>query len=174
MLGPQGHPDGLLSCGARSRRSHARSPMRRATLSGWIIFVSTANTITIRYGRNAAISRLRQQLSFAHRRYRYSATRSRVSSLNHIGHSPPPAEAICKALLLGGVTRRFPELRFTFLEGGVGWACTLYHDLVGHWEKRNTKALEPYNPRHSRRAFDAQRLFGEYGGEYGDGQAEAK
>jgi hypothetical protein len=32
----------------------------------------------------------------------------------------------CKIVIqrsfLGGVTRRFPELRFAFLEGGVGWA----------------------------------------------------
>ena len=32
------------------------------------------------------------------------------------------ATAICKSLFLGGVSQRFPELRFLFLEGGVGWA----------------------------------------------------
>jgi predicted TIM-barrel fold metal-dependent hydrolase len=100
-------------------------------------------------------------------------TRNSISSFvfNHIGHFAASAEAICKALLLGGVTRRFPELRFTFLEGGVGWACTLYHDLVGHWEKRNTKALEPYNPA-TRDEHLMRTLFREYGGEYGDGRAE--
>ena len=53
---------------------------------------------------------------------------------------------MAKALFLGGVSRRFPELNFAFLEGGVGWACSLYADLVGHWEKRNRQALENTNP----------------------------
>jgi predicted TIM-barrel fold metal-dependent hydrolase len=51
---------------------------------------------------------------------------------NHIGHFGVAGEAVCKALLLGGVTRRFPTLNFAFLEGGVGWACDLYSDLIGH------------------------------------------
>jgi hypothetical protein len=49
-------------------------------------------------------------------------------------------------MFLGGVTRRFPDLNFAFLEGGVGWACMLYADLVGHWEKRNGRAIERTNP----------------------------
>jgi hypothetical protein len=36
------------------------------------------------------------------------------------------------SLFFGGVTRRFSDLRFAFLEGGVGWACTLLGDLVDH------------------------------------------
>jgi hypothetical protein len=40
------------------------------------------------------------------------------------------------------VTARFPELRFAFLEGGVGWACNLITDLVGHWERRRREAME--------------------------------
>jgi hypothetical protein len=44
------------------------------------------------------------------------------------------------------VTRRFPDLNFAFLEGGVGWACMLYADLIGHWDKRNRRALESTNP----------------------------
>ena len=59
---------------------------------------------------------------------------------NHIGHFGVAGEAVCKALFLGGVTRRFPSLRFAFLEGGVGWACMLYSDLIGHWKKRNPVA----------------------------------
>lgn len=39
-------------------------------------------------------------------------------------------EAVAKALFMGGVTRRFPDLKFSFLEGGVGWACQLLSDLV--------------------------------------------
>jgi len=56
------------------------------------------------------------------------------------------SEAMAKAIFFGGVTRRFPELNFAFLEGGVGWACSLYADLIGHWEKRNRQALENTNP----------------------------
>ncbi len=65
---------------------------------------------------------------------------------NHIGHFAAAGEAVCKALFLGGVTRRFPELNFAFLEGGVGWACNLYADLIGHWKKRSRGALEATNP----------------------------
>src|SRR5438034_3771097 len=68
------------------------------------------------------------------------------SCYNHIGHFASAGEAMAKALFFGGVTRRFPELNFAFLEGGVGWACSLYADLVGHWEKRNRQALENTNP----------------------------
>ncbi len=65
---------------------------------------------------------------------------------NHIGHFAVAGEAVCKALFLGGVTRRFPSLKFAFLEGGVGWACQLYADLIEHWEKRKLDALEEVNP----------------------------
>ncbi len=60
---------------------------------------------------------------------------------NHIGNFGAANEAFCKALFLGGVTRRFPTLKFAFLEGGVGWACSLYNDLFEHWQKRNPKAM---------------------------------
>jgi predicted TIM-barrel fold metal-dependent hydrolase len=65
---------------------------------------------------------------------------------NHIGHFGQAGEAVCKALFIGGVTRRFPKLKFAFLEGGVGWACGLYSDLIGHWKKRNADALDDVNP----------------------------
>src|SRR5713101_1459177 len=51
---------------------------------------------------------------------------------NHIGHFASAGHAVAKALFFGGVTRRFPDLNFAFLEGGVGWACMLYADLIGH------------------------------------------
>lgn len=60
---------------------------------------------------------------------------------NHIGACATSAEAFCKALFMGGVTRRFPTLKFAFLECGAGWACNLYNDLFEHWEKRNIKDL---------------------------------
>ena len=65
---------------------------------------------------------------------------------NHIGHFAAASEAVCKAIFLGGVTRRFPGLNFAFLEGGVGFACLLYADLIGHWSIRNREALEDVNP----------------------------
>jgi predicted TIM-barrel fold metal-dependent hydrolase len=65
---------------------------------------------------------------------------------NHIGHFASAGEAVAKALFLGGVTRRFPDLNFAFLEGGVGWAAQLFADLIGHWEKRNPEGLENTNP----------------------------
>jgi predicted TIM-barrel fold metal-dependent hydrolase len=82
---------------------------------------------------------------------------------NHIGHFGVAGEAICKALFLGGVTRRFPKLKFAFLEGGVGWACGLYSDLIGHWKKRNPKALEDIDPANLNREMLAH-LFQRYGG----------
>ena len=66
---------------------------------------------------------------------------------NHIGHFAAAGHAVSKAIFLGGVTRRFPELRFAFLEGGVGWACQLFGDLMEHWERRNARALENMDPR---------------------------
>jgi predicted TIM-barrel fold metal-dependent hydrolase len=60
---------------------------------------------------------------------------------NHVGHFASAATAICKSLFLGGVSQRFPELRFLFLEGGVGWARSLLADLTGHWEKRSLAGL---------------------------------
>lgn len=77
----------------------------------------------------------------------YALRRSPTNfTYNHIGHFASTAEAICKALFLGGVTRRFPDLRFAFLEGGTAWACQLYADLIEHWEKRNRAALEWNDP----------------------------
>jgi len=66
---------------------------------------------------------------------------------NHIGHFAAANHAVCKAMFLGGITRRFPGLRFGFLEGGAGWGCMLYSDLIGHWEKRSRAGLEQTDPR---------------------------
>ena len=53
---------------------------------------------------------------------------------------------MCKALFLGGVTHRFPDLNFAFLEGGVGFACLLFADLIGHWHIRNSEGLQLTDP----------------------------
>jgi predicted TIM-barrel fold metal-dependent hydrolase len=77
----------------------------------------------------------------------WGARRSITSFVyNHTGHFAAAGEATCKALFLGGVTRRFPSLRFAFLEGGVAWACSLFADLLGHWQKRNREAVQAYDP----------------------------
>jgi predicted TIM-barrel fold metal-dependent hydrolase len=65
---------------------------------------------------------------------------------NPIGHFASAGHAVAKAMFLGGVTRRFPDLNFAFLEGGAGWACMLYADLIGHWEKRNGHAIQSTHP----------------------------
>ncbi len=65
---------------------------------------------------------------------------------------------------MGGVTRRFPALKFGFLEGGVGWACQLYADLIGHWKKRGIKGLEDVNPANLNRK-QLRELFERYAGQ---------
>ncbi len=92
-------------------------------------------------------------------------TRTSISNFmyNHIGHFAASAEALCKALFFGGVTRRFPQLRFAFLEGGVGWACSLYGDLIGHWEKHNIKFLDHFDPANLDEKLMYE-LFSQYGG----------
>jgi predicted TIM-barrel fold metal-dependent hydrolase len=86
------------------------------------------------------------------------------SVFNHVGHFGNASQGFAKALVLGGVLRRFPDLRFAFLEGGVAWGSQLLADLVGHWDKRNLDAvlanLRPANiDREELRA-----LFSRYGG----------
>ena len=56
---------------------------------------------------------------------------------NHLGGFSTAADFFCRSIFMDGVTRRFPDLNFAFLEGGVGWAVQLYNDLFEHWEKRN-------------------------------------
>lgn len=65
---------------------------------------------------------------------------------NHIGSFAASGEAVCKGLFLGGVTRRFPDLDFALMEGGVGYACNLFADIVSHWEKRNGRAIQDLDP----------------------------
>ncbi len=76
---------------------------------------------------------------------------SRVSRTNyvynHIGNFAWAGEASCRSILIGGVARRFPELRFGFLEGGVAWGANLFSDFLGHWEKRNRNVIGHYDPK---------------------------
>jgi predicted TIM-barrel fold metal-dependent hydrolase len=81
---------------------------------------------------------------------------------NHLGHLAEGQHALAKSLFMGGVTRRFPDLPFGFLEGGVAWGVALYSDIVGHWEKRNRDALHRLDPT----GVD-QALLGDLLGRYG-------
>jgi len=83
---------------------------------------------------------------------------------NHIGHFGAAGEAMCKALFFGGVTRRFPSLKFAFLEGGVSWACSLFSDIIEHWKKRNAKVIGNLDPTSMDREL-FKRLIDEYGEE---------
>ena len=81
---------------------------------------------------------------------------------NHVGSFAASGEAFAKALVLSGVTKRYPTLHFAFLEGGVAWASELYAGLVGHCGKRNRKAMEAYDPHNIDVELLAD-LFAEYG-----------
>jgi predicted TIM-barrel fold metal-dependent hydrolase len=83
-------------------------------------------------------------------------------TFNHIGHFAAAGHATAKALFLGGVTRRFPDLRFAFLEGGVGWGCQLFADLIEHWERRGREGIAYMDPKKLDRAL-LRRLVDQYG-----------
>lgn len=88
---------------------------------------------------------------------------------NHIGHFAAAGHAIAKGLFLGGVTRRFPDLNFAFLEGGAGWGCQLFADLIEHWERRGAKGIAYMDPKKLDRGL-LKSLVDKYG--YGDIAAE--
>ncbi|MCW2546461.1 MAG: putative metal-dependent hydrolase, TIM-barrel fold, partial [Mycobacterium sp.] len=74
-------------------------------------------------------------------------TRSRTNYVfNHIGGLAVSHYELAKSLVMGGVFKRFPELRIGFLEGGVAWAVSLLADLIGHWDKRNAGAIGSLDP----------------------------
>jgi predicted TIM-barrel fold metal-dependent hydrolase len=83
---------------------------------------------------------------------------------NHTGHFAAAGEVVCKALLFGGVTRRFPTLKFGFLESGVGWASDLYAGIIARWKKRNPQGMENYNPANLNKELWVE-LHRRYGGQ---------
>ena len=91
---------------------------------------------------------------------------------NHLGNFASSADAVCRGLVMGGVPKRFPQLKFAFMEGGVAWARNLYCDLISHWDKRNRAKLENYNPSLVNRE-EFNDLAARYGGRLVDGRAEA-
>jgi predicted TIM-barrel fold metal-dependent hydrolase len=81
---------------------------------------------------------------------------------NHLGHFAQANQTAARTLFMGGVTQRHPGLNFAFLEGGIGWACTLYTDLIAHWQKRGRQFIKRMDPA----KLDVQetlRLLREYG-----------
>jgi predicted TIM-barrel fold metal-dependent hydrolase len=88
---------------------------------------------------------------------------------NHVNGLAAAHESLCKSLFLAGVTRRFPQLRVGFLEGGVAWACMLYASLAGHYDKRNREAIRELDPD----ALDVDELAG-WLERYGDADVQAR
>lgn len=84
-------------------------------------------------------------------------------TFNHAGNFAEAGDILCRSLFLGGVTRRFPTLKFQFLECGVGWACMLYAELVHRWEKRNIKAIQDHIEAARATAPELMRLLHEHG-----------
>lgn len=84
-----------------------------------------------------------------HSSFHGRGTRRSISNFmfNHLGMFPSAHEHLAKSLFMGGVTRRFPELRFGFLEAGVMWALSLLNDTVGYWQKRNARQIHRLDPR---------------------------
>ena len=63
-------------------------------------------------------------------------------AFNSLGSFGQGSEYFCRALFFGGVPKRFPTLKFAFLEGGAGWASQLYNSMFEYWAKRNLAALK--------------------------------
>ncbi|MFP6733210.1 MAG: amidohydrolase family protein [Rhodospirillales bacterium] len=85
---------------------------------------------------------------------------------NSLGSFGQGSDYFCRSLLFGGVPKRFPTLKFAFLEGGTGWASQLFNSLFEYWEKRSLEALaKNLDPA----KLDVDLLvekFEEYGNEY--------
>jgi predicted TIM-barrel fold metal-dependent hydrolase len=82
---------------------------------------------------------------------------------NHVGQFAAEMYPLCKSLLFGGVTARFPDVPFAFLECGVSWAMQMLCDTIEHWEKRNVDALPRMDPATLDRD-ELARFFAKYGG----------
>lgn len=85
-------------------------------------------------------------------------------TFNHAGSFAEGGDLLCRSLFLGGVTRRFPDLKFQFLECGVGWACVLFAELVHRWEKRNITAVRQHVRAAEATRAEFLRLLSEHGG----------
>lgn len=91
---------------------------------------------------------------------------------NHIGHFAEANHVFARALFLSGVTYRFPSLNFVFLEGGCGWAVNLYHDLIGHWQKRSLDSMKANLDPSNLDERELAQLFDTYGGRWFAGRSD--
>ena len=82
---------------------------------------------------------------------------------NHLGDFANGSEFFCRSVFFSGVSRRFPQLSFAFLEGGVAWAVNLLNDIVEHWEKRNLDSLKRNLDPATLDVDLLERLFREFG-----------
>jgi predicted TIM-barrel fold metal-dependent hydrolase len=73
----------------------------------------------------------------------YASTHGSLANyvFNSLGSFAQGSDYFCRSLLFGGVPKRFPSLKFAFLEGGTSWAAQLYNSLFEYWQKRNLQAL---------------------------------
>lgn len=85
---------------------------------------------------------------------------------NRLGSFTPSNDHFCRSVFLGGVRRRFPQLSFGFLEGGVAWACSLYNDLFEFWEKRNVNWLNEHMDPAKLDLKLMEEMFARYGNEH--------
>ena len=60
---------------------------------------------------------------------------------NSLGSFGQGSEYFCRSLFFGGVPKRFPTLKYAFLEGGAGWAANIYNSMFEYWGKRNPESL---------------------------------
>jgi predicted TIM-barrel fold metal-dependent hydrolase len=67
--------------------------------------------------------------------------------LNRLAMTGISYSRVTASLTLGGVTGRFPELRFAFLENGVAWAATVFTKMLGLYAIRNIAAMDALDPR---------------------------
>ena len=119
----------------------AAGPRRRECAgrrAGWTASGSTARTTTTRSG-GAAWSSASRRPSTRRASASARATRRTNYVANHVGNFAAGSEAIARSLFFGGAPRRFPELRFAFLEGGVAWAL--------HALRRHPRPLREAEPR---------------------------
>jgi predicted TIM-barrel fold metal-dependent hydrolase len=82
---------------------------------------------------------------------------------NQTGCFSEAGEVLFRSLFLGGVTRRFPTLKFQILECGVGWACVLYSELVHRWQKRSGPAVRRHVEGARASGAEFVRLMEQYG-----------
>jgi predicted TIM-barrel fold metal-dependent hydrolase len=90
-------------------------------------------------------------------------------SYNHVGNHAMHQAQLAKSLVMGGVTRRFPDLHFALLEGGMGWGFQQFAEIVSLWEKRRLAGLEATNPAHLDRRGYTQ-LVERYAGRWIEGR----